>query len=156
MRVVSLLPSATEMMCALSAAVRAVVRDALSIYSVDEAMLAQLQPDVIVTQDLCEVCAVSLDDVRAAVARQVHSDRVRIVSLRPTRLAYVMQDVERVAVALERGADGRRVRAPGMLRSSRRWARRRARGEAGRKALGAARGRAREHDPQGGLQLDGS
>jgi iron complex transport system substrate-binding protein len=150
MRVVSLLPSATEVVCALGAAddlvgishecdfpepirdravltrarvdvqgssrqidaaVRAVVRDALSIYRVDEATLAKLQPDVIVTQDLCEVCAVSLDDVRAAVARLAHRDQVRIVSLRPTRLSDVMYDVERIAAALERSADGRRVRA---------------------------------------------
>src|SRR3954464_15430277 len=106
-RIVSLLPSATEIVCALGAAedlagishecdfpeeirgrkvltrarieastssksidaaVRAVVRDALSIYAIDDAALAALRPDVIITQDLCEVCAVSLDDVRAAVA----------------------------------------------------------------------------------------
>ena len=108
-RVVSLLPSATEIVCALDAtdllvgishecdypdsirdrkvltssridpsgtsreidiAVReALVREALSVYKVDDAGLATLDPDVVVTQDLCEVCAVSLDDVRTAVAR---------------------------------------------------------------------------------------
>ncbi|HEY8086482.1 MAG TPA: ABC transporter substrate-binding protein [Polyangiaceae bacterium] len=94
----------------IDAAVRAVVRDALSIYVVDESRLAQLEPDVIITQDLCEVCAVSLDDVRAAVARLAHRDHVRIVSLRPTRLADVLDDVERVAVALQRPERGHRVR----------------------------------------------
>jgi iron complex transport system substrate-binding protein len=34
------------------------VRDALSIYLVDEALLQDLEPDVIVTQSQCEVCAV--------------------------------------------------------------------------------------------------
>ncbi len=91
---------------AIDTAVRGVIRDALSIYAVDEDQLATLAPDVIVTQDLCEVCAVSLDDVRAAVARLAHRDDVRIVSLTPTRLTDVLDDVERVARGLampERG-----------------------------------------------------
>jgi len=94
---------------AIDAAVRAVARDALSIYEVDEAALAALEPDVILTQDLCEVCAVSLDDVRAAVARLTRRDRLRIVSLSPTRLADVLADVERVATALDLAAEGRRL-----------------------------------------------
>jgi iron complex transport system substrate-binding protein len=150
MRIVSLLPSATEIVCALGAgaelvgishecdhpdsirgrpvltrsriagggssraideAVRAVVRDALSIYAVDEERLGRLAPDVIVTQDLCEVCAVSLDDVRRAVARLASRDSVRIVSLSPVRLGDVMGDVERVAAALARVEEGRALRA---------------------------------------------
>jgi iron complex transport system substrate-binding protein len=149
-RVVSLLPSATEIVCALGAgddlvgishecdfptdirdravltrsridtsgtsraidnAVRGVIRDALSIYAVDDDQLAKLAPDVIVTQDLCEVCAVSLDDVRAAVARLAHRDDVRIVSLTPTRLADVLADIERVADGLGIPERGRTVRA---------------------------------------------
>ncbi|MBC7978365.1 MAG: ABC transporter substrate-binding protein [Myxococcales bacterium] len=149
-RVVSLLPSATEMVCILGAehdlvgishecdfpegirdrriltrsridvhgssrsidsAVRAVISDALSIYAVDDVQLAELAPDVIVTQDLCEVCAVSLDDVRAAVARLAHRDDIVIVSLSPTRLDDVLGDIERVAAALGRSARGATVRA---------------------------------------------
>lgn len=149
LRIISLLPSATEIVCALGAgeqlvgishecdhpaairdrpvltrsrvandgsssaidaAVRATAQDALSIYAVDDARLGELKPDVIVTQDLCEVCAVSLDDVRAAVARLAHREEIRIVSLRPMRLADVLDDLERVASALDRADQARAVR----------------------------------------------
>lgn len=66
---------------------------------------------MVVTQDLCEVCAVSLDDVRAAVARLAHREDVRIVSLRPTRLADVLADIERVAEAIDRSDRGKALRA---------------------------------------------
>jgi iron complex transport system substrate-binding protein len=101
---------ATASSAEIDRAVRAVITDALSIYAVDDAALAELAPDVIVTQDLCEVCAVSLDDVRAAVARLAHRDDIRIVSLSPTRLEHVLDDVVRVADALDRHATGIAVR----------------------------------------------
>ena len=95
---------------AIDADLRAMVRDALSIYSVDERLLAELAPDLIITQDLCQVCAVSLGDVQSAVARLAQRDDVRIVSLRPTRLEHVLRDMETVALALGLPERGRTLR----------------------------------------------
>lgn len=75
------------------------VRDALSIYEVDEAALARLKPTVVITQDQCDVCAVDLQTVERAVARSVGND-VEIVSLRPNSLNDVLQDWVRVGYAL--------------------------------------------------------
>ncbi|AUX47282.1 ABC transporter substrate-binding protein [Sorangium cellulosum] len=144
MRIASLLPSATEIVCALGArgdlvgishecdfpeglsgvpvltrprlrparssreidaAVRDVLRDALAVYDIDLDALREARPDVIVTQDLCDVCAVSLDDVRAAVARLARHD-VHIVNLRPARLDDIWADVRRVAEGIGRAAEG--------------------------------------------------
>ena len=60
--------------------VRAIVRDGLSVYRVDGEALKALAPDVIVTQDHCEVCAVSLSDVEAAICTWTGRP-VEIVSL---------------------------------------------------------------------------
>lgn len=139
-RIVSLLPSATEIVCALGLSdalvgvshecdhpaeivgrpvltapkldprrtsgeidrdVRALVADGLSVYRIDVEALRRLQPDLIVTQDQCEVCAVSLPDVEAA-ARECLAPGVRIVSLRPSRLGDIPDDIRRVADAAGR------------------------------------------------------
>ena len=80
--------------------VKAVLQDALSVYRVHTDALRELQPDVIVTQSQCEVCAVSQRDVEEAVGRWLDG-RPRIVSLAPNALADVWDDIRRVAEALE-------------------------------------------------------
>jgi iron complex transport system substrate-binding protein len=85
--------------------VKDVIKDGLSVYRVDGAMLRALAPDVIVTQAQCEVCAVSLADVEAAVAGWV-GQTVKIVSCEPNRLEDVWRDIAKVADALGAAARG--------------------------------------------------
>jgi iron complex transport system substrate-binding protein len=138
MRIVSLVPSATEMLFALGVgdevtavthecdhppevldlpkvtrdvigpglppdeidrAVRALTKQGRSIYELDEAALRHLQPDLIVTQALCAVCAVSYDDVRA-IAERLDS-RPTVVSLDPHTLGEVLGDVRTLAQATD-------------------------------------------------------
>jgi iron complex transport system substrate-binding protein len=143
-RVVSLIASATEIVCALGrgehlvgrshecdfpaevarlpaltapkfsvegssaeidARVREIVRDGLAVYSVDAEALRALEPDVILTQDHCDVCAVSLADVEAATCTWTGRP-VTIVSLKPDSLADAYADIGRVAQALGAPAAG--------------------------------------------------
>jgi iron complex transport system substrate-binding protein len=88
--------------------VRDRLREGLSIYHVDSALLKELQPDVVVTQSQCEVCAVSEEDVAQALAEWV-GGRPRVVSLQPNSLADVWDDIETVAKALDVPEVGTRV-----------------------------------------------
>ncbi|HJR62974.1 MAG TPA: ABC transporter substrate-binding protein [Gemmatimonadaceae bacterium] len=138
MRVVSLLPSATEIIAALGAldqlvgvthacdyppqvtglprltsthvdgtaapdAIDREVREATArgapLYTVNEPLLASLRPDVIVTQALCDVCAVRETDVRAMVERL--SPAPSIVTLSGTSIDGIGADIERVGVAID-------------------------------------------------------
>ena len=85
--------------------VQAIVRDGLSVYSVDPVVLDRLAPTVIVTQTQCEVCAVSLRDVERAVCDLVGSQPM-IVSLEPMALGDVWSDIRAVAAALGETARG--------------------------------------------------
>ncbi len=74
------------------------LRSALSIYQIKTDVLEQLQPTHIVTQDQCDVCAVSLKEVEKAVTTLIHS-QPQIISLQPNVLDDVWVDIERVAEA---------------------------------------------------------
>ena len=78
--------------------VRELVRDGLSVYSVAVAELERLRPDLIVTQDHCEVCAVSLKDLEAATCSVMLKD-TRVCSLHPGSLDDVCRDFQKVADA---------------------------------------------------------
>jgi iron complex transport system substrate-binding protein len=138
LRVVSLLPSATEIVCSLglentlvgrshecdypavvrklpvltSAAIdvdassRAIddqvkshLRDGISIYKINVDLLKELKPDVILTQGHCEVCAVTAKDVEKSWGASVGKS-VKIISLQPTSLGGVWDDVRHVGKEL--------------------------------------------------------
>ncbi|WNJ18208.1 cobalamin-binding protein [Pontibacter sp. G13] len=138
MRIVSLIPSATEMVYALGLgeclvgrshecdfpltvqtlpicchahipadvssreiddAVKDRLSKGLSIYEVDTEVLEQLQPDFIITQTQCEVCAVSLEEVERATCQLVSSNP-KIVDLAPMGLSDIFSDLERLGEIL--------------------------------------------------------
>jgi iron complex transport system substrate-binding protein len=85
----------------IDAAVRAALEDGSSLYTLDEELVAELAPDVILTQDLCTVCAVSGHDV--ATMCPVGAE---VISLNPTTLEGIAGSVETLAARLgvaERG-----------------------------------------------------
>jgi iron complex transport system substrate-binding protein len=81
----------------IDARVREVTGRGESLYRLDETALAALEPDLIVTQALCAVCAVSYDDVRAVAGRL--PSHPRVVSLDPESLEEVLGDVVQLAWA---------------------------------------------------------
>jgi iron complex transport system substrate-binding protein len=83
----------------VDAAVREVTAQGRALYELDEPALARLDVDLIVTQALCAVCAVSYDDVRAVAERL--GSRPRVISLDPERLGEVLDDVSTLGAATE-------------------------------------------------------
>lgn len=81
----------------IDAAVRERTEKGEAIYALDNDVLEALEPDLIVTQALCPVCAVSVDDVRSVVAG--FDDPPKVIALDPTTLGETMGDIRTVAQA---------------------------------------------------------
>jgi len=81
----------------IDAAVKEVVGEGRALYTLDEERLAELEPDLIVTQAVCEVCAVSYDDVVAVAARL--PGRPQVLQQDPSTLDEVLEDVTRLGAA---------------------------------------------------------
>jgi iron complex transport system substrate-binding protein len=85
--------------CDVDEWVRRALRDNGTIYTIDEALLRKLQPDVILTQKLCDVCAVGYGTV--VKLAQTLSGPPQVVNLEPTSLADIFDDIRRVADACD-------------------------------------------------------
>ena len=92
--------SHTECAAAIDRQVREFLERGESLYSVDFELLRAIEPDVIVTQDLCHVCAATPDDLGAALAHL--QCQPRVVTLNPHSLADVCADIRTVGEATGR------------------------------------------------------
>jgi len=90
--------------------VRALIRQALSVFEVDVDRLKAARPDVILTQNQCAACAVHEDQLAAAVAEWTGRTPT-IVSLAPARLSDVWADFGRIGEVLDIGWAGRELAA---------------------------------------------
>jgi iron complex transport system substrate-binding protein len=72
------------------------------LYSIDEGVFLDAAPDLILTQGLCDVCALDYTEVVAAAERL--PSRPHIVSLNPQSLAEVLDDILRIGNATDRGS----------------------------------------------------
>jgi iron complex transport system substrate-binding protein len=81
----------------IDAAVKETISEGRALYTLDEQRLGELEPDLIVTQAVCQVCAVSYDDV-VAVAERLPS-RPPVVQQDPSTLGEVLDDVLRLGEA---------------------------------------------------------
>ena len=93
----NLLPEELRRSEEIDAAVRAAVGDGHGLYALDDAMLAELRPDLILTQELCEVCAVAYPRVVEAARLAGGGSAPMIVSLEPHSLTDVLATIGLVA-----------------------------------------------------------
>lgn len=83
--------------------IRGALHQGSSIYRLDEELLARLHPDLIVTQELCEVCAVAYREVEGAARRL--GGEVPVISLEPESLEGILATAAIVGEAVHRPGD---------------------------------------------------
>ncbi len=84
------------------------VHEGSSIYLLDQHLLERLAPDLILTQELCDVCAVSYRTVSGAV--RTLDGPCRVLSLEPTSVAEIIDTIEEVGGATGRGQQAAALR----------------------------------------------
>ncbi len=149
MKIISLLPSSTEIVCQLGLgdklvgishecdfpnsithlprltssrvdysgksdsihqSVMELLKTSVSVYDLNLELLAELNPDFIITQDLCDVCAVSFDQVQTACNDYLKSE-AKIISLKPKTLENIWEDIDCVAKELNVATAGSNFRS---------------------------------------------
>ena len=80
--------------------VRARLAAGQPLYEVDASRLAELSPDLIITQAQCDVCAVRYEDVVSLVERTPALSKTQVVALQPATLAEIFDDIERIGAAV--------------------------------------------------------
>ncbi len=80
--------------------VTSILQNALSLYNIDEKLLKELRPDIILTQSQCEVCAVSEKDV-IEVVKNIAGITPSIISVEPNCLSDIYKDIITISEALE-------------------------------------------------------
>ena len=87
--------------------VKSILQNALSVYYINEDLLKELKPDIILTQSQCEVCAVSEKDVKSVV-KNITGINPDIISVEPNSIKDIFNDIKIIAEVLnvvDRGAD---------------------------------------------------
>ena len=83
----------------IDAEVQARVQSGAALYEVDAALIANLKPDLIVTQAQCDVCAVRHQDVLDLVSGNPALAETRVLALNPSSLGEILADIERLGAA---------------------------------------------------------
>ncbi len=90
--------------------IQAIIQEGLSIYQIHAATLKELNPDIIVTQSHCDVCAVN-DQELQRIVQEFLEYHPEIVTLEPLSLASILDDILKIARALSAGQTGRDLNA---------------------------------------------
>jgi iron complex transport system substrate-binding protein len=113
----SVLPTDRMSQCEIDAAVTERLRKGLSLYQVDERLLQAIAPDLIVTQDLCQVCAPSGNEVAQVLSAL--PAKPRILWLTPKSLEQIFENLRELGVATGRRRQAEAIIVDGRARLER-------------------------------------